>query len=65
VSGAPVDNVFEVLVPDDADAAAIVMMGEELDARTGLVKEANSRELKRFDIPKDDRGAEGAGNERK
>jgi len=66
--GAPVENVFEVLVPDVEDARAIVMMGETLtplspeeakaegkDQQEGA---AGSRELACFDLSKssDDQG---------
>ena len=55
--GAPRENIFEVLVPDDGTAQSIALMGESLDpaglhekARDGKA-EGGSRELARFDLP--------------
>lgn len=58
--GAPVENIFEVLVPDVEDARAIAMMGESLTppsseetkAKGYQKEESGSRELVRFDLSK-------------
>ena len=57
VFGAPRENVFEVLVPDDGGARSIALMGESLDPAELQEKsradrtEGGSRELVRFDLP--------------
>lgn len=57
VSGEPVENIFEVLVPDERSARSVVLMGEPLELRkTGEGREAGARELARFDIPKTETG---------
>lgn len=56
--GAPVENIFEVLVPDVEGARTIAMMGESLDppspkeamTQESRGEEAGSRELVRFDL---------------
>jgi hypothetical protein len=63
------ETMFEVLVPDDADARSLVLMGEYLDpASTREVREGGARELIRFDVPTGERGGQaersGGGDER-
>lgn len=55
--GAPRENVFQALVPDDGAAQSIALMGESLDPAELQEKsradkaEGGSRELARFDLP--------------
>jgi hypothetical protein len=50
--GAVKQSVFEVLLPDDADARSIVLIGEYLDpARARDDRARGARELARFDVP--------------
>lgn len=51
------ENIFEVLLPDNANAKYIVLMGESLEPATSRKKsEEGSRELARFDVPKGEKG---------
>jgi hypothetical protein len=53
------ETMFEVLVPDDADARSLVLMGEYLDpASAREVREGGARELIRFDVPTGERGGQ-------
>jgi hypothetical protein len=57
IFGEPKENVFEVLVPDDANASAIVMLGETLEpSKVQEAKQAPSRELARFNLSEGDTG---------
>lgn len=48
------DRLFEVLLPDEARAKYIVLMGESLEsAETRKERAAGSSELARFDVPQD------------
>ncbi len=70
VFGAVKENVFEVLLPDDSKAKAIVFMGESLEPATVRKERATAaHELVRFNVPEGTKGGEAeheeVGNERK
>ena len=48
------ESIFEVLLPDNADAKSITLMGESLVAVKERKKSGGSHELSRFDMPKGD-----------
>lgn len=51
------ESIFEVLLPDDANAKSIVLMGESLDpAKARKKRKGGSSELARFDVPKGEKG---------
>lgn len=51
------ESTFEVLLPDDASAKSITLMGESLDpAMARKRRERGSGELARFDVPKGEKG---------
>ncbi len=53
------ENVFEVLLPDDANAKTIAFIGESLEpVAARKEKAAAARELARFEVPKGTKGKE-------
>ncbi len=50
------ESIFEVLLPDYADAKSITLMGESLDLVKARKSVGGSRELARFDMPKGEKG---------
>jgi hypothetical protein len=59
VFGAVKENTFEALLPDDANARVIALVGDSLTPVTAREKRAGgSMELARFDVP---RGKKGGG----
>jgi hypothetical protein len=53
------ESTFEVLLPDDARAKHITLMGEYLDpAEARKQPREGSSELARFDVPKGEKGGE-------
>jgi hypothetical protein len=51
------DSTFEVLLPDDADARVIALVGDSLTpAMAREARAGGSKELARFDVPKGERG---------
>lgn len=61
IFGTPAESVFEVLLPDDGQAATIALMGESLQPATARKERAvGTRELARFDIPAGMKGNEAA-----
>ena len=69
VFGAPEENVFDVLLPDDRRSKTIVFIGDSLEPYTDRKEQPTAaRELARFDVPKGDRGTiaetDGGSNDR-
>jgi hypothetical protein len=55
--GAVTESEFEVLLPDDADARSIVLIGEYLDpTRAREERAGGAHELARFDVPEGEKG---------
>jgi hypothetical protein len=53
------EGIFEVLLPDDANARFITLMGEYLDpAKAREKRTGGSRELARFNLPEGEKGGE-------
>ncbi len=53
------EAMFEVLLPDEAEARSLALMGEYLDpAMAREARAGGARELVRFDVPTGDRGGE-------
>lgn len=51
------ESIFEVLLPDDAGARHITLMGEYLDpAKARKAPGQRSSELARFDVPRNEKG---------
>lgn len=52
------DTVFEVLLPDDADARTVALIGEPLVRARGEKAAGGSAELARFNLPGREKGGE-------
>ena len=50
------ESIFEVLLPDDASAYSITLMGESLDLAKARKHTGGSSELARFEVPKGEKG---------
>lgn len=57
IFGAAGNNIFEVLLPDEANAKSVTLMGNHsLQELAEGIRQGGSRELASFDIPKEKKG---------
>jgi len=57
VYGEVSENIFEVLLPDEENAHSVILIGDSLyPARPQKKRTGGSKELSRFEIPKEDKG---------